>query len=83
MIRMTLSRPAAVAVLGLFLGLAPMCFVGNAAAARETPEGRQACTSDAFRLCDRFIPNRGRVAACLRHSRHLLSIDCRRTIFGR
>jgi len=85
MIRISLTRPAAVAVFGVLLGLAPMCFMSNGVAATrgDTPEARRACTSDALRLCDRFVPDPGRVGACLKRSRRALSADCRRVIFGR
>ncbi len=38
----------------------------------------QACTPDAMRLCSAFIPDRARVAACMRARRAQLSAECRR-----
>jgi hypothetical protein len=52
--------------LALFASLAP------------TPAAAQhACQDDAFRLCSQFIPDRGRVASCLRRSGRQLSPACR------
>jgi hypothetical protein len=42
-----------------------------------TPEGRQACTGDAFRLCSAEIPNVDRVRACLHRNKAQLSPGCR------
>ena len=36
----------------------------------------QACTPDAFRLCQQAIPDEGRVAACLLQNRRQLSHAC-------
>jgi hypothetical protein len=43
-------------------------------------DGRQACQSDAFRLCGYAIPNRERVKACLIANRRQLSPACRQLI---
>jgi hypothetical protein len=45
-----------------------------------TPEGRQACTGDAFRLCSAEIPDVDRVRACLHRNKAQLSSGCRRFI---
>ena len=42
-----------------------------------TPEGRQACTGDAFRLCSAEIPNVDGVRACLHRNKAQLSPGCR------
>jgi len=43
--------------LGLMLATAFAVLVLPTAAEAYTPEGRQACTGDAFRLCSAEIPN--------------------------
>ena len=67
----------------LVLGLLPALLPSGAAAAPggDTSEARQACTSDAFRLCNDAMPDRTRVTACLRAHRVSLSPACR-TVFG-
>jgi hypothetical protein len=48
------------------------------AAVGTTPAAAQhACQGDAFRLCNQFIPDRGRVASCLFRNKRALSPDCR------
>jgi hypothetical protein len=49
----------------------------SAASAQGSPEVRQACTNDAFRLCNNFIPDVGRTKACLFRYRASLSPVCR------
>jgi hypothetical protein len=39
-------------------------------------EDADACTPDAFRLCQQAIPDAGRVAACLAQNRRQLSPAC-------
>jgi hypothetical protein len=51
-------------------------------ASAQSNEGEMACQNDAFRLCEQFIPDRGKVAACLRKNRLRLSPDCRRMFSG-
>jgi hypothetical protein len=82
MTRTVSKRPVAIVAVGLLLGLAPLCFTSAATAAMrgDSPEARRACSSDAYRLCDRFIPNERQTAACLRHNRRHLSGECRRFI---
>jgi hypothetical protein len=46
----------------------------------ETPEERQACTDDAFRLCQQAIPDRDRVFACLIANSNVLSPLCHRAL---
>jgi hypothetical protein len=70
---------AAFAVGVAFLGLAAMA----TPAAAQSNEGEMACQNDAYRLCERFIPDRGKVAACLRKNRLRLSPDCRRMFSGK
>jgi hypothetical protein len=44
--------------------------------AQGTEQQREACTPDAFRLCGQFIPDAGRVEACLRNAGPRLSPAC-------
>ena len=44
---------------------------------RGTPEQRAACAPDAFRLCNSYIPDPGRVEYCLRQNKSDLSDACR------
>jgi hypothetical protein len=63
-----------------------ICYGGAAAAffillqtpafAQGTQEQRDACTPDAFRLCAAYMPDAGRVEACLRASGPNLSRPC-------
>ena len=52
------------------------------AAAQNSPERQgmsadQACSNDAYRLCERFIPDRTTTGACLRRNKRALSPECR------
>ncbi len=51
-----------------------------ATAFAETPEERQACTDDAFRICQQAIPDQDRVFACLVANSSALSPLCRRAL---
>ena len=42
-----------------------------------TPEQQMACTPDALRLCGQWIPDAGRITACLRQNTPQLSPPCR------
>ena len=42
----------------------------------ETAEEQQACTNDAFALCQNYIPDRNRVFTCLVDNRNQLSVPC-------
>jgi hypothetical protein len=63
-----------------------ICYGGAAAAfflvlqtsafAQGTEQQREACTPDAFRLCGAYMPDPGRVEACLRASGPNLSRPC-------
>jgi hypothetical protein len=72
-------RFATIAAFGLLAALLPVAF-GPAVA--ETPEERQACTHDAFRLCNDAIPDVGKVTACLARNRGSLSPLCRSAMSG-
>jgi|HubBroStandDraft_2_1064218.scaffolds.fasta_scaffold407580_2 hypothetical protein len=72
---------ASLATAGLLIGLALTSLAPTPAAAQEkTPE--QACSSDAFRLCNEFIPDRTKVGACLKRNVRGLSADCRTFFVG-
>lgn len=73
------TRMAAVAGAGALFGLVMLA----TPAAAQSSAGEMACQNDAFRLCDRYIPDRGKVAACLRRNMLRLSPDCRRMFGGR
>jgi hypothetical protein len=62
----------------LLLGLA----LAPAAAQQGTMSPEQACSGDAFRLCNDFIPDRAKVGACLRRNARSLSSDCRGFVLG-
>jgi hypothetical protein len=63
--------------LGLMLATALAALVLPTAAKAYTPEGQQACTGDAFRLCIAEIPNIDRVRTCLHRNKAQLSAGCR------
>jgi hypothetical protein len=69
-----LSTPAA-ALAGLLLGC--MVGIGPAHAQAGNPEAEAACTPDVMRLCNEYIPDRGRIVSCMRAKRHQLSRACR------
>ena len=72
------SRFRAFAAAGALLSLVFLAVPASA----QSNEGEMACQNDAFRLCEQFIPDRGKVAACLRKNRLRLSPDCRRMFSG-
>jgi hypothetical protein len=47
------------------------------AALAHTQEEQQACMDDAFNVCGQYIPDRGRVAACLYANKSRISAACR------
>jgi hypothetical protein len=63
---------------GLVLG-----FVALATPAAAQGDNEMACQNDAFRFCEKFIPDRGKVGACLRRNLVRLAPDCRRNFTGR
>jgi hypothetical protein len=70
------------AAAGLAAGLAVAAWV-LPAGAQGTPEQREACQPDAFRLCNEFIPNAQTTAACLFKKKRELSPACRTVMFGK
>ena len=65
----SLSTATAALVLGLALGGTP--------AFAYQQDAQSACTSDVMRMCQQFIPDHGRIAACLSRHRRELSPACR------
>jgi hypothetical protein len=47
------------------------------AAVKAQDDGQQACMNDAMTICGQFIPDRERVAGCLKSNRHRISMPCR------
>jgi len=72
-------RFAAIASFGLLLALSPAVVT---TATAETPEQREACTHDAFRLCSDAMPDAARVKGCLLRVRASLSPLCRSAFTG-
>jgi hypothetical protein len=71
------SRPMAVALL-------LVAFANPSHGQQQgTPEQREACTPDAFRLCSDVIPDADKVTACLKTNRNQLSPDCKLVFSGK
>ena len=49
----------------------------GAASAQGSDAAREACTPDAMRLCNEFIPDEGKVKSCMLSKRSQLSEACR------
>jgi len=49
----------------------------NAAGAQGNEAAREACTPDAMRLCNEFIPDEAKVKSCMLRKRSELSEACR------
>jgi hypothetical protein len=54
----------------------------NGAGAQGSDAAREACTPDAMRLCNEFIPDEARVKACMLSKRSQLSEACRLAMRG-
>jgi hypothetical protein len=54
----------------------------NAASAEGSEAAREACTPDAMRLCNEFIPDEAQVKACMLRKRPQLSEACRLAMRG-
>jgi hypothetical protein len=65
---------------GIALLLAVMAV--SPASAQGTARQRSACTDDAYRLCERQVPDAAAVAQCLRSHIGELSRGCRQQILG-
>jgi len=58
------------------LVLAAVLATISTAALAQSQEDQQACMDDAFRVCGAFIPDRGRVTACMVENKSKLSSAC-------
>ncbi len=56
--------------------------LGGNAFAEGTAAQRNACRPDVFRLCGSYIPNVGRIVACLRDNGPRLSEACHEVMFA-
>jgi hypothetical protein len=65
-------------LIALGIVLAGIAFAAPASVQAYTDEERQACESDAFRLCGNAIPDQERVKACLIANMSRLTPACRR-----
>jgi hypothetical protein len=63
--------------LGLMLATALSVSMWPAASRAYTPEEQQACSDDAFRLCNADIPDVDRVTACMVRNKSQLTPGCR------
>jgi hypothetical protein len=64
-------------MLGLMLATALSVSMWPAASQAYTPEQQQACSDDAFRLCNSDIPDIDRVTACMIGKKEQLTPGCR------
>jgi hypothetical protein len=72
----------AAALPAALVGLA-LAFASSPALAQQwSPEQRAACEPDAMRLCQQYVPDVGRVRACMLHYRRYLSPRCRAALEG-
>jgi hypothetical protein len=72
----------AAALPAALVGLA-LTFASSPALAQQwSPEQRAACEPDAMRLCQQYVPDVGRVRACMLHYRRYLSPRCRAVLEG-
>ena len=63
--------------LGLMVAMALSFLMWPEASRAYTPEQQQACSDDAFRLCNAEIPDVDRVTACMVRKQSELSPGCR------
>src|SRR5690349_16141534 len=75
-----LSAPQGDIMVRQGLSAAALVLVASVVALAETPEERQACMDDAFRLCERLIPDQDRVFACLVQNNQNISALCRHAL---
>jgi hypothetical protein len=68
----------------LILAALTVAVVSTTAMAQDDParmqEEQQACETDVYALCDDAIPDRDRIAACLRKHWSEISRECRRVM---
>ena len=64
-----------------FILVATSALIVMASGARaETQQERQACESDAFKVCGTFIPDRDKVFACMVSKKSQLSAPCQKVM---
>lgn len=61
----------------LGLAAAALLLLQTNAYAQDQAAGQQACANDVFALCQQAIPDRGRIASCLRANLPRVSPACR------
>ena len=69
----SMNRVKRISALGIFLTMV----AASSASALGSPEQRQACTPDVYRLCAGEIPNVKAIIACLQRQKGNLSPACR------
>jgi hypothetical protein len=75
--------PTAAMLAGVLFAMMLIVQTGvRSAAAQASDEARRACTPEAFRLCNQYVPDAGQVAACLRRNRSAVNAECRRFLGG-
>ena len=70
-----ISRPRLQLALAFAAGLAAS--IASTESHAYTPEEQQACSPDAFRLCNAEIPDVDRITACMIRNKSQLSPQCR------
>ena len=55
---------------------------GSKPAAAQSADAASLCTPDVMRLCSEFIPDEGRIVACLKVKRRQLSAGCSNALSG-
>jgi hypothetical protein len=58
------------------------CLAVAPASAQGTSRQRSACTDDAYRFCERYVPDADAVASCLKQHVGSVSRGCRQQILG-
>ncbi|MDR7039922.1 hypothetical protein J2X36_004700 [Methylobacterium sp. BE186] len=56
--------------------------IATGASAQGTQDQQSACTPDVLRLCSAYIPDAGRITACLRSQPQKLNTACRAAVAG-
>jgi hypothetical protein len=70
---------AAIVAAGLFFGLG---FAASPATAFDRQAAINACSGDAMRLCNDFIPDEAKTTACMRRKMSQVSAGCRAVAMG-
>lgn len=66
----------------LALSLLFLFFAVASASAQGTARQRSACTDDAYRFCEKLVPDAVAVEHCLKANASALSRACRREVLG-